>query len=134
MAEASHALTWETEDGVTVVRFRMNSITDGQYLDQAWADLESLAGRAGGKVLFSLANVEAISSRALAALVWFHQAVQERRGQFKICEVAPFVWRALHLTRLDETFEIYGSKAEAVAAFQCSSEQSSGPSLEKRTH
>lgn len=118
MSDASHIIQWNREGDVTVARFRARSVTEEQLLEQAFQDMKSLAEAGGSKVLFSLGNVDAISSRALAALVWLNRELRARNGQLKVCDVEPMVLHVFALTRLDRVLDLCASKEDGLAAFR----------------
>jgi len=117
MSEASHAIHSEKQGDVTIAQFRVSSVTEAQYLDQAFEDIKGLAGDPHGKVIFSLGNVDAIASRALASLVWLNRELRSRKGQLIICDVQPMVAHVLQLTRLDTMLRLTDTRDEALAAF-----------------
>lgn len=118
MSDATHVIEWKREDDVTVAQFRARSVTESQLLEQAFEDMKTLAEKVSGKVIFSLSNVDAISSRALAALVWLHRELRSKKGQLKIADADPMVAHVFTVARLNQVLELYDTKEDALAAFR----------------
>ena len=124
MPESTKAIEWEQKGDVTLVRFRGSMVTESENLGQAFQELKALAGKIGGKVILSLANVEFISSAGISALVWLSENLRAKRGQLIVCDVRPSVLKVFRVGRLDEIVEFHKTEAEAMAEFQLDREES----------
>lgn len=69
------------------------------------------------KVVVDLTGVDFIDSTGLAVLVQGMKRCRQNRGDLRLCGLRQPVRMIFELTRLDRAIEIFGSQAEAVAAF-----------------
>jgi anti-anti-sigma factor len=103
---------------VTIVEFRDQKLTGATQLQELAEDLASLLEQIDSKnVLLDLAHVEFISSAALNRLINFQKRVRESGGQFKLCCLPAPVESVFAATRLNQLFEIFKSKEEALSRY-----------------
>jgi len=117
MSTGAPAIQVEKKGDVVILRFRVDSITAGEYLSRAYEELRELARSGCGNLLFSLDNVEFLSSAGIAAFVWLNQQAKESGGRFKLSEVRPDVLEALRIGHIDRALDIYDTDEDALAAF-----------------
>ncbi|MFM2090879.1 MAG: hypothetical protein RLZZ127_1368 [Planctomycetota bacterium] len=120
----------EAVDGVTVVRFPPPEGTPVQPVagatraasgpDQAraWIATEFLAATSGvPRLVVDLDGIPALDSAALGPLIQRLREMQAHRGRMALCGVtAPALREVFSLTRFDQVFPIYPTRAEAVKA------------------
>ncbi len=80
-----------------------------ERLEQATRDIVN--------ILVNLAKVDFVDSAALATLVRGMKRCREQGGDLYVCELQKPVRTIFEVTRLDRAFEVFGSTAEAVQAF-----------------
>ena len=68
-------------------------------------------------VVVDLTGVDFIDSTGLAVLVQGMKRCRQNRGDLRLCGLRQPVRIIFELTRLDRAMEIFGTRAEAVAAF-----------------
>jgi anti-sigma B factor antagonist len=69
------------------------------------------------KVVLDLAGVQFIDSLGLGALLSCRQYLNDVQGHLHLCELSHTVSKLLELMRLERTFQIHGTCAEAVQSF-----------------
>jgi anti-sigma B factor antagonist len=70
------------------------------------------------KVVINVDGVEYIDSGGIGVLVGLFVSAANRGGEVKLVSPTRHISDALHQTRLDTVFNLYGSNDEAVAAFR----------------
>jgi len=117
MSESSPAIVSKQEGDLTVVRFAASTVKANEYTIRASQELVRLAQETGEKVLFTLENVQFMSSFAIAALVSFNRTLRERGCELKVCCVPPEIRKVFKATQIDRTLELFDSREKALAAF-----------------
>ena len=117
MANPMTAIRWRKEGDITVIRFTANQIADEEYTRRARRELRQLVQAKGGKVIVSLANVEFMASIGITLLVELNRLRHSSAVQLKVCDMQPMVSQVFTSAHIDRILGIYGTKAEAVAAF-----------------
>ena len=74
--------------------------------------------QANTKVVLDLSRVRFMDSSGLGAMLSCLRQLTARKGDLKLCGLSKQVRSAFELVRLHRIFDIYGSKADAVLAFQ----------------
>jgi anti-sigma B factor antagonist len=74
--------------------------------------------QANTKLLLDLSRVRFMDSSGLGAMLSCLRQLTAKKGDLKLCGMSKQVRGAFELVRLHRIFDIYASKAEAVAAFQ----------------
>lgn len=68
-------------------------------------------------LIVDCSRVGYLSSVGLTTLIRFHKRMSDVEGEVMLAAVQPPLVRLLHLTRLDEVFQIHATVAEAQQAF-----------------
>ena len=77
--------------------------------------------QANTKVVLDLSRVRFMDSSGLGAMLSCLRQLTAKKGDLKLCGMSKQVRAAFELVRLHRIFDIYGSRAEAVLAFQAKS-------------
>lgn len=109
---------------------RLNYITQGDiliYYPEGRMDLaNSLKTEAklneklqGGflKIVFDLENLECLSSSGLRVFLALVRKMKEKKGRVVFCSLSSGVKNVIKMTQLDDVFEIYNSRSEALDSF-----------------
>jgi len=119
MPESSPCMNVSTEDGVTVVELTDRKILDEISINKIGAELNTLvAAAAGPRLVLDFSTVSHMSSSALGMLITLHKRVRERKGKLAMCNVQPGIYEVFVITRLNEIFQMYKSRQEAVDALR----------------
>jgi anti-sigma B factor antagonist len=70
------------------------------------------------KLVLDLTRVRFMDSSGLGAMLSCLRQLSTKKGDLKLCGLSKQVRGAFELVRLHRIFQIYGSKADAVRAFQ----------------
>ena len=104
-----HTLKVQRRGAATVVHFPGQLLLDSEALQAVREQLATLAEEAGqGQVLVNLANVAALASTVLAALMTLHTKVQTAGGSLVLCNIEPPLDEVFKTSRLDKFFHIAG--------------------------
>ncbi|MFP3937406.1 MAG: STAS domain-containing protein [Phycisphaerae bacterium] len=115
MAEQSSGLKVSTEDGVTVVELTHRKILDEINISQIGERLNGLVSEAEKpKLVLDFAHVSHMSSSALGMLITVHKHIREKDGALRLCNIQSSIYEVFVITRLNEIFQIAGSREEAV--------------------
>jgi anti-sigma B factor antagonist len=79
-------------------------------------ELETAVWEINSNLLIDLEQVESLDSAGLMALVSALKLAQSLGRRFSLCSVSASIKIIFELTQLDRVFEIFDSKAAAVAA------------------
>src|SRR5262245_12307398 len=91
----------------TRVRFAEAKIADLPNIEALADELTRLADRLERpKLRLDFANVEYLSSYALAKLVALQKKVQSRDGSLTLCNVAAKIYHVFEIAKLETVFEI----------------------------
>lgn len=91
----------------TRVRFAAAKIADKPNIEALADDLAHLVNRLDRPMLcLDFANVEYLSSYALAKLVALQKQVQTRDGSLRLCNVSAKVYHVFEIAKLETVFEI----------------------------
>ena len=105
-------------EDVTVVRFADSKLVDQRDVNQIASELTGMIEGGGvRKMVVNMADVQYLSSLALAKLISLAKAVKIRNGTLKFCCIPRPISEVLELTRLNAVFDIYGTEMEALGAF-----------------
>src|SRR5437870_13531376 len=110
----------EVEDigDVTVVSFTDRKILDEQNIQAIGEQLFSLVDEMGRrKVLLNFANVEYLSSAALAKLITLNKKLQQAGGRLILCNIDPQIYEVFEITKLNKLFDIQAEEQAALQAF-----------------
>jgi anti-sigma B factor antagonist len=78
---------------------------------------EELIGQGENQYVIDLAGVPFVDSSGIAALVSLFKRVRIGAGDVKLCGIQAEVLKIFELTRLNRVFQIFDSRADAVASF-----------------
>jgi len=81
------------------------------------AKFEELIGQGENQYIIDLAGVAFMDSSGIAALVNLFKRVRIGAGDVKLCGIREEIMKIFRLTRLDRVFDIFDTRAEAVASF-----------------
>ena len=108
-------LNISAEGDVTVVELTDRKILDEVSISQIGERLAALVAKADHpKFILDFSNVGHMSSSALGMLITLHKRVRERKGQLRLSGIQPPIYEVFVITRLNEIFQICGSKEEAL--------------------
>jgi anti-sigma B factor antagonist len=111
-------LLCEPQGDVTVVNFVEKKILDELNIKEIGDELSELVDQHNkDKILINFENVEYLSSAALGKLITLSKKMQAKKGQLKLCEIAPSIYEIFKITKLNKFFEIHETEADALAAF-----------------
>lgn len=69
------------------------------------------------KIVFDLENLECLSSSGLRVLIALVRKMQEMNGRIVLCSLSLGVHNVIKMTHLDDVFEIYKNRSEALDSF-----------------
>lgn len=81
------------------------------------ARFEALIGQGENQYVIDLVGVPFMDSSGIAALVNLFKRVRIGAGDVKLCGFQEEVKKVFELTRLNRVFDIFDTRAEAVASF-----------------
>lgn len=112
--------------GVAVIEAvgRLDALASSQLDDT----LKRITDAGRSEVLVDLAGVAYISSSCLRVLLLGARRTRQAGGDLKLCCLSERVRQVFELAGFDLVFELWGSQAEAVAAF--ASPSTGGPTAE----
>jgi len=116
-------VTFETVDNITVGRVGAASVLDAVNVTQFGNEvLEFVKKNNGINLMLDFANVDYLSSAVLTELLRINQAVQDMRGNLRLCGLKGEVRKVFEITNLDKVFTIYGDYQQALKRFERSLE------------
>jgi len=108
-----------TENDVTVVELKDRKILDEVAISEIGDQLYALvAGSQRPRLVLDFSGVVHMSSSALGMLITLHKRVREKDGQLRLCCIQPSIYEVFVITRLNEIFQIFESRQEAVESLQ----------------
>lgn len=103
---------------VTVVELTDRKILDEISISQIGERLQGLVAKsASPKFILDFASVGHMSSSALGMLITLHKRIREKDGQLRLSGIQPPIYEVFVITRLNEIFQIFSSKEEAIKSF-----------------
>ena len=69
------------------------------------------------KMVFDLENLECLSSSGLRVFLALVKKMKEKSGRVVFCSMSSGVQNVIKMTQLDDVFEIYSSRSEALDSF-----------------
>ncbi len=69
------------------------------------------------KMVFDLENLECLSSSGLRVFIALVRRMKEKNGRAVFCSLSSGVKNVINMTQLDDVFEIYDSRSEALNSF-----------------
>jgi anti-anti-sigma factor len=109
----------ERTHDVAVIRFADSTIDAEDIIRAIAEELNLVAEHFGpGKLLLDFHNVQLMSGRMLAVLLWFVRKVERGHGSVKLCCITPHLHDHFRITQLHHYFEIYSERSIALNAFR----------------
>jgi anti-anti-sigma factor len=104
---------------VTVVNFVDRKLLDDRVTQIVGKQVIRLVDEVGRrKLLLNFHDVEYVSSTALGMLITLQKKVQAAGGKLVLCEIDPQIYEVFEITKLDRFFDIAGTEAEGLIAFE----------------
>lgn len=69
------------------------------------------------KMIFDLENLECLSSSGLRVFIALIKKMKEKNGRVVFCSLSSGVQSVINMTRLDDVFDIYRNRTEALDSF-----------------
>ena len=110
------AIAFDRIDGVTVAVVPMEELDASNSADFKREVAPLLAETK--RVVFDLSRLRFVDSSGLGAFISCLRQVRARDGDMKLCGMSNQVRAAFELVRLHQVFDISGTAAEAVRAFE----------------
>ncbi len=108
----------EWSEGIAIIGFADAALASEETLRAVVEELCDLAERhLPGNLLINFGNVQVMSARMLAVLVWIARKVERGDGSMKLCGIRAHLLDHFKITRLQRYFEIYRDEASALRAF-----------------
>lgn len=109
MSEAQDRIVaFEEQGSIVVGTIRTTSVLSAinvaEFGNEVVAKIE---GNAGVNLLLNFENVDYLSSAVLTELLRINKAIQEARGQLRLCGVSKVILEIFQITNLDKMFTIY---------------------------
>jgi len=115
MREQDPRLRLSVNGEVTLIELMDRKILDGVNILQIGEQLGALAAQARTpRFILDFANVAHLSSSALGILITLSKRVREKGGDLRLCGIAPAIHEIFVITRLNEIFQIFPSRKEAM--------------------
>lgn len=109
-------MTIDEQDGIHIAAFAEDINLDAVNLDAVRPELYALVESAqGGQVVLDLENVAFLSSDALGCLLAIRLKAVRADARLVLAGVREHLKAILNLTQLDQMFEVYATRAEALA-------------------
>lgn len=102
--------------GVTVVVLPGNEL-DAANTEEFKSTIAPVL-KAHSKMVFDLSQLRFIDSSGLGAFLSCLRQLSIKGGELKLCGMSNQVYQTFELVRMHRIFDIYGTKNEAVQAFQ----------------
>jgi len=99
-----------------LVQFTAPKLLDEVVIARSAAQLEALVHQVPApRLVLDFANVEHMSSAALGMLITVHKKIRQRGGRLALCQVRPEIYEVFSITKLNEVFQIYANRTQAMA-------------------
>lgn len=102
--------------GVTVVRFKIESLTGGQDVERISAEIDHLIDGGTRKVLLDFKYVRYAASAALGMIIGIHKKLGELGGRLVLSHTE-YLGDLLRISRTDKLFSIAPDPTEAMKMF-----------------
>jgi anti-anti-sigma factor len=103
------------ENGVKVIALR-GEFTGGDETDQLRNALSAEAEAGTPSLLIDLEDTSYLNSTALGVLIAAHTSFTKRGSRLGLCNVSKNIENLFVITKLVLVFNVYGSRAEGIAA------------------
>ena len=115
MQEKAERLKVSQDGELTIVE-----LTDEKILDEiAIADIGKrlytvVAELDNPRLILDFSKTMHLSSSALGMLITLHKRIREKDGQLRLCNIHSAIYEVFVITRLNEIFQIFQSREEAM--------------------
>ena len=117
MPDKNPRLTSTIVGDVTVIQLTDRKILDEMNITEIGGQLNGLAAEAKvPKLVIDFSNVAHMSSSALGMLITLRKRIAERGGRLCLCGIQPSILEVFVITRLNEIFDIFETRAQALDA------------------
>lgn len=109
MSEASERIVDFSEEGKIVVgTIRTTSVLSAINVAEFGNEVvEYVEARPGISLLLNFENVDYLSSAVLTELLRINKAIEDAKGQLRLCSVSKVIMEVFQITNLDKMFTIY---------------------------
>lgn len=109
MSEAQDRIVrFEQEGAIVVGTIRTTSVLSAINVAEFGNEVVGhVDGAPGINLLLNFENVDYLSSAVLTELLRINKAIQEARGQLRLCGVSKVILEIFQITNLDKMFSIY---------------------------
>lgn len=119
MSDTVARLQISSNKNIQIVEFTENRILDEMNINEIGQTLEELLkSHERPKLMLDFANVDHLSSAALAMFITVNNLVKQLNGQLRMCNIRPQILEVFVITRLNRLFKILGTRDEAFASFE----------------
>ena len=105
-----------------VVVIGVGGEVDASTVGELRAVFDDLVGRGAQNYVIDLGGVIFMDSSGLAALASMYKRIRIGHGDVRLCNLPGDVRRIIELTRFDRVFDIFATRADAIASFERMSE------------
>ena len=107
------------KDGITEVELLDEEILDEMVIGNISESLFSVVqDRTPVRLMLSFSRVRHLSSSALGVLIRLHKRIRESGGELRLCCIQPTIYEIFKITKLNEVFQIYEDRAEALRSLE----------------
>ena len=113
MPEEGPLIEFQVRGRVTLGTVRSSSVLSARNVAKFGEDVLAYVNAHGGlNLLLNFENVDYLSSAVLTELLRIKAAVEQVKGNLRLCAVSPLIHKAFEITNLDKVFVIHGDSAE----------------------
>lgn len=109
-------LTHNTQDGIDIINFTGRLIMDNA--NEAREQLKKIIEQGRGLLLIDLSGLTFIDSSGCSVLISAFKSIRAKQGRLTLSNLSPEIQSLIELTRLNEIFEIFADKDNALAEMQ----------------
>ena len=104
---------------VTVIEFLDRRLIDAAHIEQLGQQLKAIASETPTpRLVVSFEKVEYLSSTALNVLIELDNLIRQKKGQFRIANLAPELMKVFTLMKLHKVMKICDTTDEAVKSIK----------------
>lgn len=109
--------TKKLTDTLALVEIEDKLMTD-EHIQMLQSAVKDVVSEESVNVILDLSKIKRINSIGLGCLISIYTTVSNKKGVLKVGGINEFVKNVLNITKLNEVFEIYPTKEDAIATFQ----------------
>lgn len=114
MPDEGPLIEFQVRGRITLGTVRSSSVLSARNVAIFGADvLDYVKKHPGLNLLLNFENVDYLSSAVLTELLKIRAAIEEVKGNLRLCAVSPVIHKAFEITNLDKMFVIHSDRAEA---------------------